>query len=195
MSPFDFENNPDRTLFEGIVNESINIYGLSTIYYIVNFDESKDRILSEDSKPVISAEYPMKFYAEVIQEDWVLTRFGFNSEDLIRLHIGKKEFEDTVGVGSTPKIGDYITIKYMNSRLFVITDIDEEDNVFLQKKFVWNITLKPADISGEELGPAITTLPDYENTKDDTNDNSTITDAISGIVVEKEDDQDIFGGW
>ncbi len=189
---FNFTNNPDRALFEAVTREAIQIFGINIKYYITSFNESKEPIYSEDSKPLIEAEYKLKAYTETIQEDWILTRFGLGSNDILSISIDVKEFSDSVGVD--PKAGDYVWVDYM-SRLFIVTDIDKENAIFLQKKFVWEIKLKAADISGEEFLNTLNTITNYENITDNINDNSAISQAVSGIVVEKIGDESIFGAF
>lgn len=187
-------NKNDQALFAKIVQEAIQLYGINIKYYVTSFNTSKKPIFAEDTKPKIIGEYKLKAYGEVIEEDWLLTRFGLGSNDILLLHIDIKEFTESVG-DFEPKSGDYIWVDYM-SRLFVITDIrKKESNIFLQKKFVYNIHMKAADISGEEILSDITTLTNYENLQDNINDNSSITIATSGTIVEKIGDRSIFGDW
>mgnify|MGYP001568898767 CR=1 FL=1 len=190
--PFNFTNNKDRAFFEKIVGESIEIFGISIVYYITIFDATKDKIYQEDTRPKIGDYYYFKAYLnEIIAEDWILSRFGFNSEDFLQLYIAEKDFANKTS--TIPKMGDFVTIDYMNNRLFVVTDVDKEDNVFLQKKYVYKLQLKPADVTGEEI--TNDKLPNYETIVDNMNDNSAITEAASAIVVEKTNDKKIFGDW
>lgn len=189
---FNFTNNPDRTLFESVTREAIQIFGINIKYYITSFNENKEPIFAEDSKPLIEAEYKLKAYTQTIEEDWILTRFGLGSNDILNISIDIKEFSDSVGIN--PKPGDYVWIDYM-SRLFIVTDVDKENAIFLQKKFVWEIRLKAADISGEEFLDSLNTITNYESIIDNINDNDAISQAVSGIVVEKTGDESIFGSF
>lgn len=191
--PFDFTNSSDRSFFESVVNEAIKVFGLNIIYYTTTFNQNKEPIYGEDSKPLISGEYKIKAYSESIQEDWILTRFGLGSNDLMVIHIDVKEFEFAVG-DFEPKPGDYVWVDYM-SRLFIVTDVDKEDNIFLQKKFVYNIKMKSADISGEEIGVGLTTITNYETISDNQNDNTAISQAASAVVKTKLNDSSIFGAF
>ena len=190
---FDFTNETDRLLFENVANEAIKIFGINVIYYTTTFDQTKDPIYGEDTKPLVDGEYKIKAYTETIQEDWILSRFGMGSNDLLTINIDMKEFEYSVG-DFEPKPGDYVWVDYM-SRLFIVTDLDQEDNIFLQKKFVYNIRMKAADIQGEEIDISLNTITDYEAVVDLQNDNSAITAAVSGILVDKTGDTSIFGEY
>ena len=92
---FDFNNNQDRAVFEKALAESVNIYGIAVQYLVVDFDEEKDELYSEDTKPLITAKYDMQMYGELIQEDFLLSRFGLQSDDSIELTIPKSTFEET----------------------------------------------------------------------------------------------------
>lgn len=190
---FNFTNSSDRLLFEQITNEAIKIYGIDVIYYTTEFNANKEPIFSEDSKPKLTGEYKIKVYTQAIQEDWILSRFGLGSNDLLVVNIDDTEFRYSVG-DFEPKAGDYIWIKYMN-RLFIVTDVDKEDAIFLEKKFLYSIKLKAADIQGEEIDTVLETITNYENLADLQNDNSAITIAASGIVKDKIGDMSIFGAF
>ena len=194
---FDATNTLDKTFFEGVLQESIKIFGISVEYWQTDYNQNKDRIFSDDTKPLIIAKYPMKVMGEIIQEDWLLTRFGLGSNDFVNLQIDKKEFAEIVGKDAIPKSGDYLWIQYMN-RLFIITDVDQEEAVFLQQKFSYTLRCKAADISGEEISTTISsdiTSANYEITIDNSNDNDYITQALSGVVKEKSNDRSIFGDY
>jgi len=185
------DSEKDRVLFEKVSREAINLFGIKAQYLTVAFDATKEALYSEDTKPLVNGVYKIVVYTEVIQEDWMLSRFGFQSDDLVTINISETEFTDSIG--RDPQVGDYVWIDYM-SRLFAVTDVDQESNVFHQKKFIWDIHLKSADINGEELMAGVD-FTNYETIVDNQNDNTTISNAASGLVIEKPNDKDIFGGW
>lgn len=193
MGTFNFTNNLDQDLFARFAQEAIQLYGIDVEYWNVTFDTTKDKIYAEDSKPKVTAVFKLRAYAEIIQEDFILTRFGLGSNDIYSINLDVKEWDESVGSSTPPKPGDYFWIKYMN-RLFIVTDIDKENNVFLQKKFVYNIHLKAADISGEEIGANLG-ITNYEAVADVQNDNTAITAQTSGFVIQKTGDTSIFGAF
>ena len=67
---FDATNTLDKTFFEGVLQESIKIFGISVEYWQTDYNQNKDRIFSDDTKPLIIAKYPMKVMGEIIQEDF-----------------------------------------------------------------------------------------------------------------------------
>lgn len=189
---FNIGSDSDRTFFASVTQEAIRTFGIDIEYWTTTFDAQKDPIYDEDSKPLINGRYKLKAHTTLIQEDTLMSRFGLSFiTDSFRISIDEKEFNESVG--GTPYPGDYVWINYMN-RLYIVSNVDKEDNIFLQKKFVWNIDLKVADLAGEEVSANLD-LPDYETMLDNQNDNSAITEAISGFIKEKIGDKSIFGTY
>jgi len=185
------DSERDRLLFDKVSREAISLFGIKTQYLTVKFDANKEPIYGEDTKPLINGVYKIIMYTEVIQEDWMLSRFGFQSDDTLTVNISQTEFTDSVG--RDPQDGDYVWVDYMK-RLFVVTDVDQESNIFHQRKFIWDIHLKAADINGEELMAGLD-FTDYEAVVDNQNDNSAVSTAASGVVISKPDDIDPFANW
>ena len=132
--PFDATNNYDKNLFASYAQEAIKIHGIDLIYLTVQFNDNKEPIYGEDTKPLITGRYKIRGYAELIEEDIILRRFGFGSDDTMRIQIDVKEFNEVLN-NTVPKAGDFIWIEYMK-RLFVVTNVDAESAIFLQKKFI-----------------------------------------------------------
>lgn len=190
--PFDATNNYDKNLFASYAQEAIKIHGIDLIYLTVQFNDNKEPIYGEDTKPLITGRYKIRGYAELIEEDIILRRFGFGSDDTMRIQIDVKEFNEVLN-NTVPKAGDFIWIEYMK-RLFVVTNVDAESAIFLQKKFIYDIDTKAADISGEELMAGVN-FENYETIQDVQNDNSALISAISGVVINKTNDRSIFGDY
>jgi hypothetical protein len=191
---FNFTNTPDRAVYENTLAESIEIFGISIEYLVVEYDETKEKLYAEDSKPHTTARYLMKAQAEYLgSEDFMLTKFGLQSSDQMELVISKSKFEEIVGDGAEPKSGDRVYITYQD-RYYTVADAKEESNIFLQRKFSWMLILNPTDLIGAEVTPNIG-VPDYEDEEDIFNDNDLIDELDDDIVVEKTDDVNPFGDW
>ena len=186
-----FDNSADQAFHDGLVNETISLHGIDTEYWTMTFVE-KDSIYGEDTKPTIDGRYKIQAYTETIQENWILTRFGFDSEDLLQVQFGVTDF--TENVGRDPLAGDYVWIRYMG-RLFRVTDVDKEDIIFQQNKYCWVLHLKSANISGDYQDPALNIAKNYETLVDPQNDNDAITAESSAIVMTKAGDTNPFGAW
>lgn len=189
---FNFSNNQDRAVFEKALAETVDIYGIDIQYLVVTFDHDKDPLYNEDTKPLVSAKYNMKAYGELIQEDFLLSRFGLQSEDSIELSLSKAKFEEIVGEDTYPKSGDKVIINYMNNRIFTVAEAKEEDNVFLQKKFGWRLILQAADLVGEEVTPDIG-VDDIELEPPVFDDNDLIESLDDDVVVNDPEEESPWG--
>lgn len=191
---FNFTNNPDRSVYENTLAESIEIFGISIEYLMVEYDETKEKLYAEDSKPIITEKYLMKAQAEYLgSEDFMLTKFGLQSTDNMELTISKSKFEEIVGDGAEPKSGDRVKVIYQD-RIYTVAEAKEESNIFLQKKFSWLLILNPTDFIGAEVTPNIG-VPDYEEEPPLFDDNDLIDELGDDIVVEKTDDASPWGDF
>ena len=191
---WNFTSNNDRALYENTLAESISIFGLDIEYCIVNFDENKDKLYAEDSKPTITARYLMKAQSEYIQdESYMLTKFGIQTTDTMELIVSKSTFIEIVGEDSFPKSGDRVRIVYLD-RWFTVASAKEDDNVFLQQKFSWKLELNPLDLIGAEVTPDIG-IPDFEEMDGVFDDNDLIDSLVDGVIIEEEDDKSPWGTW
>lgn len=191
--PFNFTNSPDRALFEEVFKEAIDIYGIEIEYWIVEFDEAKDRLYAEDTKANITENYDMMAYGEYINEEFLLTKFGIQSSDIFEIVLSKSKFEEIAGDGAEPKSGDRVYVKYMD-RIFTVTEAKEEDNIYLQKKFSWKLVLNPSNLDGMEVTDNIG-VPDIEIEEAVFDDNSLIDELDDDVVVEKTDDVSPWSDW
>ena len=194
---FNFSDSCEQSMFERQFEESIQIYGIDISYWLVDHDETKDELYAEDCTPVVTEKYEMKAYGELIQEDFILTKYGLDSDDQIELTISKKKFRELVGEAKTPESGDMVYINYME-RIFIVTEAKEEDNIFLQKKFGWKLLLNAADYSGTATSPALSgddTIPDMVGELPIFDDNALIDELDDDVVVEKDGDASPWGDF
>ena len=192
--PFDFTSTNDRAVFENTLSEAIDIFGIDIEYWVVEFDETKEELYAEDSKPIITEKYSMKASAEYLaSEDFMLTKFGLQSTDTMELVIPKSKFEEIVGDGAEPKSGDRIKVIYQD-RIYTVAEAKEESNIFLQKKFSWLLILNPTDFIGAEVTPNIG-VPDYEEEPPLFDDNDLIDELDDDVVVEKTGDTSPWGDF
>lgn len=194
MTDFNFTNAKDRLLYQKVLKEEISIFGIDVEYWRVIRDSTKDDLYNEDTKPLISAKYSMKMYGKILEETYMLSRFGIESIDEMEVTIDRDMFEDTLGDDEVPYEGDYVYISYMD-RIFQISDVkDSDEHVFLQDKFAYKLMLRPADIAGEEVTENIG-IDDYEASLPDIDDSDLIDTLDDDVVVTKTDDTSPFGSW
>ena len=191
---FSLTSDKDRNLYAKLTAESIKIFGLNVEYWRVDRDQNKDTLYGEDTKPLISAKYDMKMYGEVIEENWMLTRFGIETNDDMELVIDRDTFEEYLGDNEVPNSGDFVYVSYLD-RIFIISDVkDDEENVFLQNKFVWKLMLSSADLDGEEVTPDIG-IDDYEDEDPVVNDATSHAVSAADFIRDKIGDTNPFGEW
>lgn len=194
---FDFTNTNERACFEDQFEEAISVFGIDISYWIVEHDNEKEELYAEDCTPIVTEKHDMKAYGDLIQEDFILTKYGLDSSDQIDLTISKKKFVELVGIGTYPKAGDMVYINYMD-RIFLVTEAKEEDNIFLQKKFGWKLLLTAADYSGTANSPTLSgddALPDMEAEPPVFDDNDLIDLLDAEVVVEKIGDTSPWGDF
>ena len=190
---WDFSNTKDRSVFEKALQESIEIFGVNIEYWRVSRNAAKDPLYNEDSRPLITDKWDLKAKGSTFDETYTLSRFGIESQDEYIFLISKTSFEEVAGDGEVPYEGDYIYLNYQD-RIFQIADVKDDKSVFLQNKFAYELTVRPADISGEETTANIG-IDDFEDIVSDIDDSATIEALDDAIVTTKADDSDPFGDW
>jgi len=218
---FDFDNCPqDRALYQGILTEAIEIFGISIQYWRADRDPEKDLLYTEDAYPNISKKFDMKAYpgsdGVLMKEIYNFGKFGFQSPDQTDLYITRTQFESAYGEYATPRAGDFILIKYMgeditvedgtnHGRVFYISSVEQEDHIFLQHKHTYRIHLVHADSEGASVNPEISGSddpndqlfdPNMLNVAPSGNDDSLAnTPEITGILRNKTNDPNPWGEW
>jgi len=190
---FNFTHQGTRNLYSKALKEQIEIFGLDCEYWRVDRDESKDELYNEDTKPLISAKYDIKLSATVLEETYMLSRFGIEQDDELEAICSKEQFEEIVGDDEKPNEGDYIYIKY-TERIMQIADVKDDNNIFHENKFSYKLMLRPADISGEEVTENIG-IEDWEIEESEIDDSNLIETLDNDIVIEKDDDSSPYSSW
>lgn len=196
---FNFTNETDRKLFDSIISEQIEIYGLDIQYQVVNYDENKDKLYNEDTLPNITSVHDMKAYTTVIvNELFNFNKFGsFQSPDVVELFISQTKFKEIVGEDEEPHEGDLVFIKYTN-RMWQVSSVHRENTLFLQKEFTWKLVLNAANNIGGTVNDDIiddVALSDFLSGSIDFDDNEFIDNEVDNVVVTKSGDEPIFGSF
>lgn len=189
---FNFTNNKDRALFEKALEESISIFGISLEYWRVDRDATKDELYNEDTKPKIIQKYNLKAHGSTFDETFTLSRFGIESPDEYLFLISKTAFEQEAGDDEAPHEGDYIFLEFQD-RIFQIAEVRDDKSVFLQNKFAYELTVRPADLDGTTTEPNIGV--DDLSILEGIDDTENIDTASEEIIVTKTEDLDPFGEW
>jgi hypothetical protein len=207
---FKFNSANEQKLYQGFLTEAISKYGYEIEYWRADRSKEKDKLYSEDPYPTFVAKYPMRAWFQVIQEVFAFNKFGFQSPDAMDIIISHQQFYDVMGGDGTdesgvqpditPRAGDFIWVKYQN-RVYIITTVEQEDNVFMQKKHTYRMHVNAADVEGGMLTPETSgeedlAIPDWPHLDPlEYDDNSANVDEITGLVVTKTDDTNPYGDW
>jgi len=198
MGTFSLVNNTkDKDLYERLGQEQVQLYGTDLEYWTISRDTTKDTLYADDTLPIITGKYNIKGYGQPITEYFTLSKFGFQSPDVIEFMISKKEFHEVLGDNVEPLWGDLIYIPFMQ-RTFVIANIHHEENVFLWEKMSYKFILNAADKDAivDNTGLDNDAINAWTASGTDTlEDTFTVTTCASDIVVSKPDDQNVFGEW
>ena len=165
-------HNNERTLYDWLLAEAVNHYGVPMVYYMVSFDTTYDPIFGEDCNRRYVRKFDIMSYYELPNEDHLWTKFGIEGLDNFHIYISIKHFwaQSTMGIrlgafdgkmfnrgfdvnskeadrydiyaSVTPKVGDIIKAKY-NDYYYEIINVKREKEQFLQKKHSWDLTCKP----------------------------------------------------
>jgi|WetSurMetagenome_2_1015567.scaffolds.fasta_scaffold05768_10 hypothetical protein len=137
------EFNSEQNLFESLIIESNDIFGIPILYYPLKFDITEtDKIYGEDSNDQFTGPYATKLWHKPHDEINLVDAFGIiNNESLEDLSIPKFTFARDVSSTEEPKIGDVFKFIY-NGVYYEITRVHKEEDVFLTKKMSYNISAK-----------------------------------------------------
>lgn len=217
-SMYDLDNN-EHNLFESSLCEITDISGFPLEYRLLLPED--DWLWGEDPNSKLSyPSYTKGIYAPETETN-LLDMFGLSSDDTLQyVSIPKAIFNrdltmlytDTLGPSAfvQPRVGDIIKTIW-NDRNYEVVNISEEENIFLAKKFVWDMIVKPFRFSeqsdshrevhtGLPNDPFESIIPGPSGDVIQNNyatemfgDNNDI-DAESDAIYEHEDDNKIQGG-
>jgi hypothetical protein len=148
----------DKKLYDSVITEAYNKFGVPMVYYVVDYDKNYDKIFGEDMDRVIERKFNCMAYYELQEEIEMFTKWGIEGIDNFHLYISKSHLEiastynidgtmsgSTSGEGTypsyTPKRGDIIRSVY-NDRWYEIVNIQQEQEQFLQTKHSWDLIVK-----------------------------------------------------
>lgn len=163
-------NNPEHNLFESNLCEITDISGFPLEFRLLL--PKNDWLWGEDPNSKLSyPSFTKGIYAPETETN-LLDMFGLTADDTLQyISIPKAifardlgmVFTDTIGPSAAiqPRVGDIIKTLW-NNRNYEIVNISEEENIFLAKKFVWDIIVKPFRFSEQspEHREVHTGLPD-----------------------------------
>lgn len=209
----------DKLLYDSIITEAYNKFGVPMVYYCVDYNVNYDKIWGEDMDRLIERKFHFMAYFELQEETELFSRMGIDGIDNFHIHVSKKHFEvastysivsynitgDTVGVSAypsyTPKRGDIIKSIY-NNRWLEIVNVQAEQVQFLQHKHSWDLIVKIRRDEHMNVSPALSGdgINDVTNIVPDVYDISATIDKekkeiLYVPVVGELGSQDPFNQW
>lgn len=132
---YDYRNTQE--LIDDLVIESIQIYGVDTVY-LTRSIVSEDKILNEDDMSIFDNSYDMEMYVKNVDgfegEGDFLSRFGLQIRDQVTFTVAIRTFEKNVTRHQPDKVraleGDLLYVP-MNEKFFKIVHVEHE-SVFYQ---------------------------------------------------------------
>jgi hypothetical protein len=175
--------NQDHDLFENMIVERCDIYGMAVDYFILNFaqaDNPADPLYGENPNPVFIGPISTKVNCMPIPEDNIGDVFGIvNTEIPINITIPKYTFtRDTsaavLSAGYTqdvfyeenraysePMAGDVMRFIF-NDLVYEITSVCHSETVFLGKKLYWELKCKQYKITESPATSAVDAITSAE---------------------------------
>jgi len=144
-------NSCEHNLYESTLCEITDISGFAIEYYVLN--PHHDYLWGEDPNSNLSYPAFTKCIYAPETETTILEIFGLTADNTLQYMTIPKAifrrdlttvFTDTLGPSAfvQPRMGDVIKTLW-NNRHYEISAIDEEQDIFLAKKFTWNLVLRP----------------------------------------------------
>jgi len=125
-----FNNNTEQELYDGMIQESIEIYG-EAMYYIPRRTKNFDGIYTEDDADYFDTVYLSTFYIKNVEgfegQGNFLSKFGLEIRDQVTLVVSNTLFQQDVAdyeSFSRPREGDLIFFP-LNNKVFEITYCDK----------------------------------------------------------------------
>lgn len=205
----------DKTLYDSLITEAYNKFGVPLVYYIVTYDVNYDKIFGEDNNKRVLRNFNVQGYYDLPKEMEQYSQFMIEGLDNFHIHISKKHFETASTYGGistsalegdesayTPHEGDILKAKY-NDYWYEIIQVKQQEEQFLQEQHSWDLTVKP--LKDEHLTVTGDMIADEISAHFDVDDIFNVSSAVSN---EKEDylyntsgdsetttENDPYGGW
>lgn len=154
----------EAILFDTIACESTDIAGFKIEYYIHKSDNT-DLIYGEDVFETYDGPYTTKIMYKPEKEHHLTDAFGMSSGDtIVDAEIPKTIFtRDVLSLATsatsatiilTPKPKDLLKTLW-NNKVYEISDVSDENKVFIGNKLIWTLILTPFKYSQQDTTDSI----------------------------------------
>lgn len=165
----------EQDLFEDLIIESIQIKGIDQ-YYLRRDLDNFDSYFGESQLSTFKDMYQVEFYLES-NESWggdgsFLSKFGMEIRDTAVLKVSQKRFAEEITAYdpsiTRPRNGDILAFPSpidRRMRFFEISDVTNESEFYqLGKLYVYRVTVKNFEYTGEKFETGVDELDAYETT-------------------------------
>lgn len=178
--------NSEQLMYEDIIIESLNIYGVE-LFYIPRTLIAKDEILGEDRLSEFNNSYPICMYFEQVDnfegQGSYIQKFGLMIEQSATLVVARRSWDKLVGqYGQTilpnrPAEGDLIYFP-LSKGLFEIKYVVHQDPFYQAGKlFVYKLQIELFQYGSERISTGIEEIDTFESLKSfDTTVNADVED-------------------
>jgi len=187
LNPFFLQGSAsEKNLMQGLINESIQIYGVE-VHYLPRKYITEKTILREVIESAFDNAYPIEAYISSFEgygdNPTILSKFGIQNLNELTLEISRERFEtyisplikdlSNIKLSNRPKEGDLIYFP-LGDRLFEIKYVEHEKPFYqLQGKYTYQLTCELFQYEDEVINTGIDEIDDTIGGSDDNDpDNS-----------------------
>lgn len=187
LNPFFLQGSAsEKNLMQGLINESIQIYGVE-VHYLPRKYITEKTVLREVIESTFDNAYPIEAYISSFEgygdNPTILSKFGIQNLNELTLEISKERFEtyispliknlSNIKLSNRPKEGDLIYFP-LGDRLFEIKYVEHEKPFYqLQGKYTYQLTCELFQYEDEVINTGIDEIDDTIGGSDDNDpDNS-----------------------
>ncbi len=175
-----FNNIAEQRLYEDLIHETVQFYGIDAIYLVRDSESSLDLLFGEDPTSKFTTPYPVEVYVQSVDNfegGELFSKFGLEVKKQARFLIPNRSFQRSVAQYSPnnfngaqnplirPREGDLIWMKNFNA-LFEIKYADEEHFFYTfgnSKIYGYSLVCEKFRYSNERIN---TSIPEIDNTMD-----------------------------
>jgi hypothetical protein len=186
LNPFFLQGSAsEKNLMQGLINESIQIYGVE-VHYLPRKYITEKTILREVIESAFDNAYPIEAYISSFEgygdNPTILSKFGIQNLNQLTLEISKERFEtyispliknlSNIKLSNRPKEGDLIYFP-LGDRLFEIKYVEHEKPFYqLQGKYTYQLTCELFQYEDEVINTGIDEIDDTIGGSDDNDPNN-----------------------
>jgi len=187
--------NSEQNLVQDLINEQLRTYGIE-IYYIPRKYIGEKTVIREVVKSKFDVAVPLEAYVDNYDEysgaGNLLSKFGIQSQDEVRLVISRERFENyitpliedqaNIKLSTRPKTGDLIWFP-LDDRLYEIKDIEYAKPYYqLQDLYTYELTCELYRLGDEVIDTGVDDIDDNLVGDDLDGDTDDGIGTIQGVV-------------